>query len=78
MRTISTWTAVVVAAGAVVAVAVAMAAVWSRLGASEISAAGWLALGGGVAVTLALGFGLMALMFASHKRGYDDRASGDR
>jgi hypothetical protein len=74
----STWLAVVAAVFVVVAVAVAIGIFWNELGASEISTAGWLALGFGVLVTLALGFGLMALMFISNKRGYDDRAAGDR
>jgi hypothetical protein len=30
-----------------------------------------------VVVTLALGFGLMALMFISSRRGYDERAHHD-
>ena len=74
----STWVAVAVAVVVVVAVAVAAGIVWNELGASEISTAGWLALGFGAVVTLALGFGLVALMFISNKRGYDDRASRDR
>ncbi|MBV8120925.1 MAG: hypothetical protein JO081_13435 [Alphaproteobacteria bacterium] len=78
MRAMSTWIAVAVAVFAVVAVAVAIGIFWDELGASEISTAGWLALGFGAVTTLALGFGLMALMFISNKRGYDDRVSRDR
>jgi hypothetical protein len=37
-----------------------------------MSAAGWFALVLGVLVTLALGIGLMALVFISHRRGYDE------
>jgi hypothetical protein len=77
MRAMSTWIAVAVGVFAVVAVAVAIGIFWRELGASEISTAGWVALGFGVIATLALGFGLMALMFINNKRGYDDRASGD-
>jgi hypothetical protein len=73
----STWIAVVVAVFVVAAVAVPVGIFWNELGASEISTAGWMALGLGAVVTLALGFGLMALMFISNKRGYDDRASRD-
>jgi len=45
---------------------------WTSIGDSEISAAGWLAMGLGVIVTLALGIGLMALVFISNRRGYDE------
>jgi hypothetical protein len=38
---------------------------------------GWLALVFGVILTFALGVGLMALMFISNRRGYDDRGQGD-
>jgi hypothetical protein len=33
---------------------------------------GWLAIGGGVLFSLLLGAGLMALMFYSSRRGYDE------
>ena len=39
---------------------------------SEISGAGWLAMALGVIVTLALGVGLMALVFFSNRHGYDE------
>jgi hypothetical protein len=51
---------------------------WSGIGNSEISLAGWLAMGFGIVVTLALGIGLMALVFFSSRRGYDEAAGGDR
>ncbi|GBD41976.1 hypothetical protein HRbin39_01363 [bacterium HR39] len=35
---------------------------------------GWIALALGALVTLLLGGGLMALVFHSARRGYDDRA----
>jgi len=52
--------------GAVIAV------LWTNLGESEISGAGWLAMALGVTVTLALGVGLMGLVFFSNRRGYDE------
>ncbi len=61
----------------VVAVGVVIAGFWNDLGASEITPAGWLAMIFGVLLTLGLGIGLMALMFFSSRRGYDDGA-GDR
>lgn len=36
---------------------------------------GWLALILGVVVTLALGLGLMRLVYVSNRRGYDDRVA---
>jgi hypothetical protein len=46
--------------------------VWISLSGSEISANGMIALVLGAVVTLALGAGLMALVFYSHRRGHDD------
>ena len=45
---------------------------WAGIGDSDISGAGWLAMCLGVIATLALGVGLMALVFISNRRGYDD------
>jgi hypothetical protein len=45
---------------------------WSTIGAAQISVLGWLAMVGGVLVTLLVGGGLMALVFYSARRGYDD------
>ncbi len=75
MRSTSTWVAVAIAMTAVAAVAIVIANFWNDLGASEISVAGWFALVFGIIATLALGFGLMALMFISSRRGYDDRSN---
>jgi hypothetical protein len=67
----STWIAVAVAIAVVIVVIGLMTNVWSGLGDSGISGAGWVALVLGVVVTLALGIGLMALVFISSRRGYD-------
>ena len=45
---------------------------WSSVGAAEISTGGWVAIFGGTLVTLAVGGGLMALVFYSARRGYDE------
>jgi hypothetical protein len=45
---------------------------WSAIGGGNISVIGWLAIIGGAIVTLAVGGGLMALVFYSARRGYDD------
>ena len=65
------------AVAAVAAVAAAIAGFLERLGASQISFAGWLAMGFGIVVTLALGIGLMSLMFISSRRGYDGDGRSD-
>ena len=62
---------------AVVAVAVVVAEFWSGIVDSEISVAGWIAMGLGIVVTLALGIGLMSLVFYSNRRGYDESARRD-
>jgi len=62
----------VVAAAVVLIIGIVIAAEWTGIGDSDISGAGWLAMGLGVIVTLALGVGLMALVFVSNRRGYDE------
>ena len=74
----ATWIAVTLGVAAAVAVAVVVAEFWSGIGDSEISLAGWLAMGCGVVATLGLGIGLMLLVFISSRRGYDEAARRDR
>jgi hypothetical protein len=64
---------VVVAVVIVVAAVFAAAArLWVGLGDIEIGVGGWVAMVLGVLATLALGIGLMALVFISNRRGYDE------
>jgi hypothetical protein len=72
------WVAGAFAGAVVVAVVIAIASLWSGIGESEISLAGWFAMGLGVVVTLALGIGLMSLVFISSRRGYDEPGGEDR
>jgi hypothetical protein len=51
---------------------------WVYLGASAIPAYGWFAIGGGILFSLIVGCGLMALMFYSHRYGYDELNEKDR
>jgi hypothetical protein len=74
----STWIAVAVALAVLVVVIVMMASVWTGLGDTGMSAGGWLALVLGVVATLALGIGLMALVFISSRRGYDEPGGSGR
>jgi hypothetical protein len=48
--------------------------VWREMGEVEIGMHGLIALGLGALLTFLLGAGLMALMFFSARRGYDERA----
>jgi hypothetical protein len=66
------WVAVAIAGAVVLVIGFFIAAQWTGIGDSEISGAGWLAMGLGVVATLALGVGLMALVFISSRRGYDE------
>jgi NADH:ubiquinone oxidoreductase subunit 5 (subunit L)/multisubunit Na+/H+ antiporter MnhA subunit len=47
---------------------------WQEIGDVEIGLHGWIALGLGAGLTFLVGAGLMALMFFSARRGYDERA----
>jgi hypothetical protein len=67
--------AVVIAGAVILVVAVVVATSWTGIGDADISPAGWLAMGFGVIVTLALGIVLMALVFISSRRGYDELGS---
>jgi hypothetical protein len=78
MPSTATWIAVAAAVAVVVVLVVLMAGFWSGLGDAGMSEGGWVALVLGVVATLALGIGLMALVFISNKRGYDDPGSDGR
>jgi hypothetical protein len=47
---------------------------WLSLGDVEMGVSGYLAMIGGGLATLGLGAGLMALVFYSHRKGFDERA----
>jgi hypothetical protein len=70
MRPTLNWVVVTSAAAVVLLVGIVIASLWSGID-SDISPAGWIAMGFGVIATLALGIGLMALVFISSRRGYD-------
>ncbi|HXP05496.1 MAG TPA: hypothetical protein VN808_15360 [Stellaceae bacterium] len=72
MKKTSSWIAL---GGSVIFVAVVAAvaiANWSGIGDAGIDLNGWIALVLGVLATLALGIGLMTLVFISNRRGYDE------
>jgi hypothetical protein len=72
VKSTPSWVAAAIAGAVVLVIAFVIAAEWTGIGDSEISGAGWLAMGLGVIATLALGIGLMALVFISSRRGYDE------
>ena len=72
MKSSLSWATAVAAGIAVLVIGAVIAAEWTSIGDSEITAAGWLAMGLGVVATLGLGIGLMALVFLSNRRGYDE------
>jgi cation transporter-like permease len=78
LRRPSTWVAVAAALAAVAVLIGLMAHFWADIGGSDISAAGWAAMILGVIVTLALGIGLMALVFISNRRGFDEPGRDER
>jgi len=51
---------------------------WVYFGAGAIPAYGYFAIGGGIFFSLLVGCGLMALMFYSHRYGYDELNEKDR
>lgn len=48
---------------------------WTSLEGVEMTGHGWAAMVLGIVFSLALGVGLMALVFISSRRGYDDEVS---
>jgi fatty acid desaturase len=60
--------------GLLILAAVASFWAWQEVGEVAIGLHGWIALGLGVVLTFLVGAGLMALMFFSARRGYDERA----
>jgi hypothetical protein len=51
--------------------------VWDEMRDTEIGTHGLIAMGLGAGATLLLGAGLMALVFVSNRRGFDDEAGRD-
>ena len=66
-------TLIIFALFALLALAVWFAtAAWERLGGGPIPFYGYVALAGGIVVSLLVGGGLMGLVFYSSRHGYDD------
>jgi hypothetical protein len=69
-----TWLAIFILSSLAVISAIIGWWVWTEMSDVAIGMHGWIALAIGVTVTSLLGFGLMALVWRSRDRGYDDRA----
>jgi hypothetical protein len=78
MNKASSWIGVGGAALFVVAVAAIAVANWRAIGDVGIDLNGWIALTLGVLVTMALGIGLMSLVFISNRLGYDEPPREDK
>lgn len=78
MRGRSSWIALGLAIAVIAAVLAATAPFWGGLADVQMSGAGWAAMILGVVLTLALGIGLMALVFISSRRGYDEGGRDER
>ncbi|HEX3342464.1 MAG TPA: hypothetical protein VHT68_25190 [Pseudolabrys sp.] len=50
---------------------------WTHLGGDPLPTYGYVAIAGGVVISLVVGGGLMALAFYSSRHGYDDLSGGD-
>jgi hypothetical protein len=74
----STLIGVIIAAVLLLGVVVYAIVALSGIGQVEMSASGWIAMLLGIALTLGLGFGLMALVFISNRRGYDEPGNDRR
>jgi uncharacterized integral membrane protein len=59
------------------AVTLYSAQVWLEFDEGQLSGHGLVALLLGIVITLVVGCGLMALVFYSSRRGYDDRGAGE-
>jgi ABC-type multidrug transport system permease subunit len=77
MSRLSSWIIAFAAAAFVVVLAIIAAHNWIGIGTVGISPAGWIALVLGVLATLGVGIGLMALVFISNRRGYDEPPRGE-
>jgi hypothetical protein len=51
---------------------------WTHIGGDAIPGYGYVAIAGGVLISLLVGGGLMALVFYSNRHGYDDLSGGDK
>jgi hypothetical protein len=78
LKRLKSWIAVSAAVLVVGGILAVSAVNWRDIGGAGISVNGWIALVLGVVATFGLGVGLMALVFISNRRGYDEPPAKDR
>lgn len=66
------WTILVVLLSLLVATFVIVYSGWTSAREADVPISGYVAMGIGVILSLAVGFGLMALVFYSSRKGYDE------
>lgn len=66
------WTILIALLSLLLATGVIATIGWSLGSGTDVPASGYVALALGVVVSLAVGFGLMALVFYSSRKGYDE------
>ena len=76
-NSIGTWIVLTVLLLFLVATGVIAYLGWT-LGDADVPASGYIAMGFGVILSLAVGVGLMTLLFYSSRKGYDRTSSSDR
>jgi hypothetical protein len=69
---LGSWIIVIVLVGLLVAAGVFGYFGWAQGGGTDMPASGYVAMALGVILSLAVGFGLMALLFYSSRKGYDE------
>jgi len=65
------WIAIIILIGLLIASVAYAVYAWGRMGNTQISTFGWVMLGLGVFFTLAVGVGLMGLVFYSSRKNFD-------
>jgi hypothetical protein len=75
---VKSWVGVAVAGLLSLSMAAVAVYLWISLGSVDMTPTGYVALVCGGLGTLGLGVGLMALLFYSHNKGFDDRAGRAR
>jgi hypothetical protein len=69
---IGSWTILIVLALLLAATFVLVYLGWTLASGTDVPASGYVAMAFGVLVSLGVGFGLMALLFYSSRKGYDE------
>jgi hypothetical protein len=69
---VGSWIILIVLLSLLIATGVVIYRGWTLAGGTDVPASGYAAMVFGVIISLAVGFGLMALIFYSSRKGYDE------